>query len=169
LEPSSWVIKYANYVPKNSKVLDLACGMGRHTQLFMGRGCHVTAVDIDTQGLQEFANSPNCQIVEMDIEQSEDWLLSQDFNCIVVTNYLHRPIMKHLANALAPEGILIYQTFMSGNEKFGKPSNPDFLLKKDELMETFEDELEVIAFSQGLTSKPSMMQQICARKIERAL
>ncbi|MBL4682700.1 MAG: class I SAM-dependent methyltransferase [Pseudomonadales bacterium] len=164
MKPSPWVVKYADNVPAKSKVLDLACGMGRHTRLFIERGCHVTAVDIDTKGVQDLMGNPDCRIIETDLEQSEGWILPLGFDCIVVTNYLYRPMLKHLVKALVPGGILIYQTFMLGNEKFGKPSNPEFLLTADELKETYEHKLEVIAFSQGLSSTPSMTQQICARR-----
>lgn len=164
LKPSLWVVKFAELVPKKSKVLDLACGKGRHTRLFIERSCQVTAVDINTSGLGDLVKNPNCHSIALDLEQSESWLLPSKFNCIVVTNYLFRPNLKYIADALLPEGILIYQTFMSGHEKFGKPSNPDFLLKENELLETFEKDLEIIEFSQGLNPSPSMTQQICARK-----
>jgi hypothetical protein len=88
----------------------------------------------------------------------------QSFGGIVVTCYLHRPLFPHLLGSLAPQGVLIYETFARGNERYGRPQNPDFLLKHGELLEVAHNRLRVVAYEDLYvdTPKPSMMQRICA-------
>ena len=168
MKPSSWIIEHMQHLKAGSTVLDLACGKGRHTALLLDKGFRVCAVDIDTEHVtnltKEYIKQGACEIVSLDLEKSSEWPLTQKFNGIIVTNYLHRPIMQHIADALLPGGVLIYQTFMQGNEAFGKPSNPKFLLEEDELKNTFGQGFELIAFSQGEDNN-SVKQQICVRKI----
>jgi hypothetical protein len=82
----------------------------------------------------------------------------------VVANYLHRPLFPRLLQALAPEGVLIYETFAAGNERYGKPSNPAFLLKPGELLEIVRGRLRVIAYEDLEVSDPrrAAVQRICA-------
>jgi hypothetical protein len=89
--------------------------------------------------------------------------LGGGYDGIVVTNYLHRPLLRPLAAALAPGGALIYETFMVGNERFGRPRNPDFLLRPGEWLEAFAA-LGVVAFEQGEVAqpRPAMVQRIVA-------
>jgi SAM-dependent methyltransferase len=141
-------------------VLDVASGSGRHAILFAERGLEVVAVDREAQVI------PGVRFVQADLEGGGAWPFGgQRFAAIVVTNYLHRPLMPTLEAALAEEGVLIYETFMVGNEKFGRPSNPAFLLKPGELLEAFRA-LEPIAFEQGYVErpKPAMIQRLCARR-----
>jgi SAM-dependent methyltransferase len=107
----------------------------------------------------------NVKAVTADLENGPWPFLGQRFGGIVVTNYLHRPLFPHLAEALAPGGVLIYETFMAGNERFGRPSNPDFLLKPGELLKAF-GALEVLGFEEGQVErpKPAMTQRLCARR-----
>ena len=119
----------------------------------------VVAVDRENQVL-----SKEILFVKADLENGNPWpFAGQRFAAIVVTNYLHRPLFPHLAAALEEGGVLIYETFMIGNEKFGRPSNPEFLLRPGELLEAFA-ELDVAGFEQGRVErpKPAMIQRLCA-------
>jgi len=83
---------------------------------------------------------------------------------VVVTNYLHRPLFPHLLAALAPGGILIYETFAAGNERYGRPSNPDFLLAPGELLEVARGRLQIVAYEALDVSvpAPASVQRLCA-------
>ena len=151
LDPSPWVVRWAPLVTRGP-VLDVASGSGRHSKIF--GGLEVIAVDRDAQSI------PGVRFVKADLEDGSPWPFEgQRFGGIVVTNYLHRPLMPVLAQSLAEEGVLIYETFMLGNEKFGKPSNPNFLLRPGELLQAFAG-LTVAAFEQGTTHK-AVVQRIC--------
>ena len=142
-------------------VLDLACGSGRHARIFLEKKLEVVAVDREAQTLPK-----GVVFVRADLEDGRPWLFAgQRFGAVVVTNYLHRPLFPAIAAALEPGGVLIYETFMRGNEKYGRPSNPDFLLRPGELLESFKD-LAVIAFEQGQVErpKPAVVQRLCARR-----
>lgn len=148
-------------------MLDLAAGGGRHTRWLLEHGYAVTAVDRDTAVLEaSFAGHPTCRIFRLDLESGEAWRLGGGYDGIVVTNYLYRPLFADLAAALAPGGLLIYETFMAGNEQFGKPSNPDFLLRSNELIEVFAPHMTVVAFEQGIVRRPrpAAIQRLAARK-----
>jgi SAM-dependent methyltransferase len=152
-------------------VLDLAAGQGRHTRLLRANGYQVVAVDRDTAALRAaFAGDAATEIIEVDLEDGGPWRLGQGYDGIVVANYLHRPLLPALAAALAPGGALIYETFMAGNERFGRPANPDFLLLPGELLAAFIDHLSVVAFEQGgvTAPRPAFVQRIAAAKGEAA-
>jgi SAM-dependent methyltransferase len=154
LEPSAWVTRWAALVTRGP-VLDVASGAGRHARFFAVRGLKVIAVDRDAQPMLE-----GITFVKADLEDGSPWPFpGQRFGGIVVTNYLHRPLLPVLAQSLAEDGVLIYETFMAGNEKFGKPSNPNFLLRPGELLQAFAG-LTVAAFEQGTTGK-AVVQRIC--------
>jgi len=154
LEPSAWVRRWAALVTRGP-VLDVASGAGRHARLFAERGLNVIAVDRDPQALRE-----GITFVKADLEDGKPWPFpGQRFGGIVVTNYLHRPLLPVLAQSLAEDGVLIYETFMAGNEKFGRPSNPNFLLRPGELLQAFAG-LTVAAFEQGSTDT-AVVQRIC--------
>ena len=161
--PSSWVARWAPLVARGP-VLDVACGAGRHARLFAARGLEVVAVDRAEQ-----AFSGNIRFVKADLEDGSPWpFAGQRFAAIVVTNYLHRPLFGPLAAALASGGVLIYETFARGNERFGKPSNPDFLLQEGELLRAFLDRLRIVAYEDLLVDqpRPAAVQRICARAPE---
>lgn len=164
--PSDWVRRFVPLIRPGGRVLDLAAGSGRHSRLLREAGCRVVAVDRDTAMLADLADDPGCTVLALDLEDGRPWSLGGGYDGIVVTNYLHRPLFSALAEALAPEGILIYETFAAGNERFGKPSNPAFLLRPGELMEAFGPALAVIAFEQGIVSqpKPAVLQRIAAAR-----
>jgi len=150
-------------------VLDLACGDGRNGRLFLDAGLGVTFVDRDTSKLADLKGNSAATILEADLEagleEGASWpFAGAQFGGIVVVNYLHRPLFRHIANSLAKRGVLIYQTFMVGNEKYGKPHNPDFLLEHDELLNVFGESMEAIAFEQGFLPDPNRrVQAICVR------
>jgi len=142
------------------RVLDLACGGGRHARHLAGLGHEVTAIDREPQSLESI------RFVRADLEDGSPWPLpGEQFQGIVVANYLHRPLFPLIERTLAPGGVLIYETFMRGNERFGKPSNPAYLLEPGELWRAFAG-LHIIAFEQGLSlePKPAMRQRLCARR-----
>jgi SAM-dependent methyltransferase len=162
---SGWVRRFAPLVPAG-EVLDLACGSGRHARLLAGMKHPVLALDRDPAALQAAAGS-GIATMQYDLEaDGAAWPFEAGrFAGIVVTNYLHRPLMAHLMKSLAPDGVLIYETFGAGNEAFGKPSNPDFLLGHGELLAAAaQGGLRVIAFEDGYTGepKPAMVQRLCA-------
>jgi len=155
--PSDWVVRWAPQV-KRGPILDLACGEGRHARYFRDLGFDVVAVD------RQPVDLPGISFLEKDLEDGSPWPLEEySFGAVVVTNYLHRPLFPRLAESLAPGGVLIYETFMLGNQRFGKPSNPAFLLRPGELREAFAA-LEVLGFEEGEVArpKPAMVQRICA-------
>jgi len=157
--PSEWVVRWAPLV-KSGPVLDVASGPGRHARLFAARGFEAVAVDRAPQQI------PGVKFVQADLENGNPWpFAGQRFGAIVVTNYLHRPLFKSIEDSLGEGGVLIYETFMIGNERFGRPSNPDFLLRPGELVEAFSS-LEVLAFEEGEVArpKPAVTQRICAIK-----
>lgn len=165
---SPWVKRWVDSIAPGSRVLDVACGEGRHARLFAGRGCAVTAVDRDPAFAQALAGEPNIDFIDADFEAGVWPLGDHRFDVIVVTNYLHRPLFSALDAALAPGGLLIYETFAAGNAAFGRPSNPDFLLQPRELFDVFGAALRVLAFEDGFIAlpKPAMVQRITARKSE---
>lgn len=146
-------------------MLDLACGSGRNARWLASGGWIVEAVDRDQSAIDSLKGIHNLNATLADLEHGS-WPYEGLFDGIVVCRYLHRPLLNRLAECLAPGGILIYETFMVGQEQFGRPSNPDFLLQTDELLEVYSDALEVIAFEQGRfeVPVPATMQRICARR-----
>jgi len=152
-------------VQPRDAVLDLAAGGGRHATFFSERGHKVTAVDRDVSRLPDRAG---IEKVQTDLEDGIPWpLADRTFGAAIVTNYLHRPLMPSLLAAIAPGGVLLYETFMVGNERFGKPSNPAFLLKDGELLELVHGKFSVVAYEARLISEPTMamVQRIAARRL----
>ena len=169
--PSPWVERFAPLVPAGGAVLDLACGGGRHSRLFLERGHPVTAVDRDLGGLEGGPGAPGLEAIEADLENGRLFpLRGRRFAAVVVTNYLHRPLLPELVAAVMPGGLLIYETFARGNERFGKPSNPDFLLAPGELLAAVRDRLRVLAYEDLIVEepRPAAIQRICARSENQA-
>jgi SAM-dependent methyltransferase len=163
-EPNEWVCRYAELIPETGPVLDLACGNGRHARMLAGMGHQVLAVDRDLAHARDQATHPHIRLLEAELE-APDWpLAGKCFAGIVVANYLYRPHLPELIKNLQDDGVLIYTTFAAGNEKFGRPRNPDFLLQPDELQRVFGAQLEVIDYEQLTTPGPkiAVRQQICA-------
>jgi len=157
---SAWVRRWSHLVPAGARVLDVACGSGRHVRWFAQRGCSVTGVDRDvtaTQPLRAIA-----EIVDADIENGPWPLEAREFDAVVVTNYLWRPLAARIVACVAGGGTLIWETFAAGNETIGKPSNPNFLLRRGELLQ-FAAGLRVVAYEDGFESDPARhVQRIVA-------
>jgi len=158
------VKRWAGFITAGGEVLDLACGSGRHSRFLAAAGFRVCAVDCDTEALAALAAVPGVSVQLADLEHAPWPLEGRHFAGIVVTNYLYRPLFAHVLEALAEDGVLIYETFALGNERFGKPSNPDFLLRPGELLELARGKLRVLAYEdlQVSVPRPAMVQRICA-------
>lgn len=162
---SPWIERFAGLIPDGGRVLDLACGGGRHSRLFLERGHPVVALDRDVSGLADLASRPDIEVVLADLEAGDPFpLAGERFTGVVVTNYLYRPLMPAIVAAVAAGGLLLYETFARGNERFGKPSNPDFLLTPGELLEAVRNDLRVRAYEDLVVEqpKPAAVQRICA-------
>ncbi len=167
MAPSAWVARFADLVPAGGTVLDVAAGAGRHARLFARRGCHVTAIDRDGEALGGLAREAGIESILADLEDGSPWpLAGRRFDAVIVVNYLHRPLLPVLLDAVAPGGVLIYETFAKGNEAFGHPRNPDFLLDDGELLEAARGRLRVVAYEHGKLAapRPAVVQRICARR-----
>ena len=161
--PSPWLTRWAHLIRPGGRVLDLACGSGRHSAWLAAQGFAVLAVDRDAEAIAALPSGIERRTV--DLEQGA-WPLADAgrFDAVVVTNYLHRPLWPHLIEVLAPRGVLIYETFAAGNETVGKPSRPDFLLRPGELLEVAHDALRVVGYEDGTLEVPrtAFVQRICA-------
>lgn len=164
LDPSSWILRFAGLV-KAGDVLDLACGAGRHGRVFLENDdLTVHFVDRDTSRLQDLVDAPRACLHQIDLEDGRPFPFdTEQFSGICVTNYLYRPHLNALIAALAPGGVLLYETFAKGNERFGKPSRPDFLLAPGELLECFGKDMHVVAYEHG-QSGDKVIQRLCAVK-----
>jgi len=156
-------VQWAGLIASGAAVLDVAAGGGRHSRFLAGRGHKVTAVDRDISAI---AADPDIESIQADLEDGSPWpLAGRRFGAIVVTNYLHRPLFPRLIDSLEAGGVLLYETFMEGNERFGRPTNPDFLLKEGELLDVVRGRFAVTAYEARLISEPkmAMVQRIAAR------
>lgn len=154
--PSAWVQRWSHLIPSQSHVLDVACGLGRHMRYLASLGHQLTGVDRSPEAIhavQAFGEG-----ILADIE-NEPWPFDKrHFGAVVVTNYLWRPLMPRVLASLAPEGVLIYETFAAGHETVGRPSRPDFLLAKGELLQLCRN-LRVVAFEEGFLMHPDRFVQ----------
>lgn len=151
--PSPWVQRWTPLVPPGARVLDVACGGGRHVRWFADHGAQVTALDRDGQALAPLRSLPGVEVVEADIEGAAWPLPGRRFDAVVVTHYLWRPLLPTVVDSVDLDGVLIYETFAAGNETLGKPSNPDFLLQPGELLRAVPG-WHVIAFEDGYLAGP---------------
>jgi len=158
--PSDWIQRWSHLLPSGARVLDIACGSGRHMAWFARRGCLVTGVDRSAEAIR--AAGQYGRALQADIENGPWPLMTagqvQQFDVVVVTNYLWRPLFPTLLQSLAPGALLLYETFTSGNETVGKPSRPDFLLQPGELLQRCQG-LQIIAFEEGFLPDPERFVQ----------
>lgn len=159
---SPWVLRFAHLVP-DGRVLDVACGPGRHVNVFAALGREVVGVDCDRASLAALARSGRVLAVCADIERGQWPFAPAAFAAVVVTNYLHRPLFPVLRGALRAGGVLIYETFAAGNERHGRPSSPEFLLRPGELLAAVQG-MRVLAYEDCYVErpKPALVQRICA-------
>ena len=163
---SAWVTRFTSLIRTGGRVLDLAAGHGRHTRYLLGEGYEVTAVDIDASGLSDLSGCEVLTVLEVDMEGGAWPFPANTFDGIVMTNYLHRPHFPFLAKALTADGVLLIETFGEGNEKLGRPRNPDFLLQPGELLNAFAGTLVIVAYEHGVEERPrpAVRQRLCATK-----
>lgn len=155
--PAAWVTRWSGLIAPHGKVLDLACGGGRHAAYLAGLGHAVLALDIDLAPSASLRDTPGVTWRQADLED-ESWPLGEQvFDAIIVVNYLHRPLFDHLLAGLAPQGVLIYQSFAMGQEKYGRPRNPAHLLLAGELLEWARGRLRVVAFED--TDEPARQRR----------
>ena len=158
--PSDWVLRWAHLVPAGGRVLDVACGMGRHLHWFHERNHPVTGVDRSPEAIDSI--SPLGEAICADIENGPWPLAGRRFDGVIVANYLRRPLLPTLVASVAPGGVLVYETFAQGNETVGKPSRPDFLLRPGELLQACAP-LRIVAYEDGfLTAPERFVQRIAA-------
>jgi SAM-dependent methyltransferase len=164
VQQSEWIARWLGVPAGRGRLLDFACGSGRHCRLAAARGFRVLAVDQD-RALLDSIESKNIEARAEDLESGRWSFSAERFEAVVVTNFLHRPRLDLLAGLLLPGGRLLYETFAAGNQRYGKPSNPRFLLQPDELfLLARRCGLRVLAFEQGFTDspKPALIQRIAA-------
>ena len=163
LTASPWIQRFSHLVPEGGTVLDVACGQGRHLHWFAQRGHAGVGIDRSAQALAALPDS--AQRLCADIENGPWPLPDAQFAAVIVTHYLWRALLPTLVASVAPGGVLLYETFAAGNERFGKPSRPDFLLQPGELLRACAGELEVVAYEDGyLDGPPRCVQRIAARR-----
>jgi SAM-dependent methyltransferase len=163
VEPSAWVVRFAPLIASQGRVLDVACGSGRHARLLAALGHAVEAVDRDAHALAQLLGVAGVHTTCSDIEARPWPFPDVRFAAVVVTNYLHRPLLPTLLASLAPGGVLLYETFAAGNERYGRPSNPQFLLQPGELLRLCA-RLRVVAYEDLRVEVPrvALVQRICA-------
>ena len=158
--PSPWVCRWSHLVPEGASVLDVACGHGRHMRWFAERGHPVTGVDRSPEAVATAAGLGRA--VQADIENGPWPFAGERFGAVVVTNYLWRALLPVIVDSVAEGGVLIYETFATGNESVGKPSRPDFLLQPGELLRASTG-LHVVAYEDGFCDHPErFVQRIAA-------
>jgi SAM-dependent methyltransferase len=163
---SPWVRRWSPLVPAGARVLDVACGGGRHVRWFAERGCAVTAVDRDAAAVGPLRAI--ARVVVADLESGAWPLPGETFDAVVVTNYLWRPLLPTIVASVAAGGVLVYETFAVGNETVGRPSNPDFLLRPGELLAAAQG-LRVVAYEDGfIEPPPRFVQRLCAVRADAA-
>lgn len=160
---SPWLQRWIDRVPEGARVIDIAAGRGRNVGPLLARRARVLAVDRDADALAGI--DPRAERRLLDLEGGPWCLPAAAFDAVIVCNYLFRPRLALLAGLLAPGGLLLYETFAEGNARFGRPSNPDFLLRPGELLAlAARAGLQVVAYEDGVVAepKPARVQRICA-------
>lgn len=164
-EPSPWVQRWSHLIATSGHVLDLACGHGRHMRYLQALGFQCLGLDRDAAALD--AAKSFGEVLHADVENHAWPMTGVQFDAVVVTNYLWRPLWPNILQSLKPDGVLIYETFAAGNETVGKPANPHFLLNPGELLAVCKD-LRVVAFEDGFLSEPArFVQRVVATGLDR--
>lgn len=161
---SAWVLRWLQDCAPGATMLDWACGSGRHVRAAVARGMIVTAIDRDQQALDELSDLP-VERIAADLEQGPWPFGERRFDVVVCTRYLFRPRLALLAAVVADGGRLVYETFALGHERFGRPSNPEYLLQDAELIDAARAAgLRVVAYEHGPIAlpAPAIVQRLCA-------
>ncbi|MCR9244890.1 MAG: class I SAM-dependent methyltransferase [bacterium] len=163
MKPSAAIQRWLPLVPTGGAVLDVAAGSGRHARLFAEHGHPVVALDRDVTVLRT-APDPHIEVLAADLEADPWPVAGRTFAAVVVTNYLWRPLLPTLVASVQPGGVLLYETFAVGNERYGRPRNPDFLLRPGELLAAIRGELRLREYGHGAEGLPpaAVRQRICA-------
>lgn len=151
--PALWLTENVGLIRDHGLVLDIACGQGRNARFLASSGFSVVAVDRREEALRElrlWARATNVDIETrvMDLETGRPPIEQDRFDAVVVINYLHRPLIPVLIEALVPNGVLIYETFTIGQAQRGHPRNPDFLLQDRELRDLVKP-LQMLRWREG--------------------
>ncbi len=164
--PAAWFVRYAGLVAPGERLLDVAAGRGRHSRCFASRGVKVTAVDRDAEALAALEGVLGVSCERRDLEADPWPYAAGSFDAVLVSNYLWRPTFDALLATVRAGGLLLYETFMVGHARYGKPSRPEFLLRVNELLERTLPAFEIIAFEQG-DDGTAVKQRIAARRLDR--
>lgn len=161
---SPWVSRFLMAAAAGQVVLDVACGGGRHLRTALAAGYAVIGIDRDLSGVRDLNGKENVRLLQADLETGaahplRDLLDGETFAAVIVTNYLWRPILPDIVAAVAEDGMLIYETFAQGNERFGRPRSPEFLLQPGELLEAIRPRLVAIAYEHGTLMEPQRVVQ----------
>ena len=163
--PSPWLVRWAGLLPPTGTALDLACGAGRHLRWLAAQGLHPTGIDRDATAIAacaDLAQAGQAALLQADIEAGPWPCPGRQFDVVVVTNYLWRPLWPHILGSIAPGGVLLYETFADGHQSVGKPSRPDFLLQPGELLQRCAG-LRIVGFEDGfLDAPPRFLQRVAA-------
>ncbi|HJU42182.1 MAG TPA: methyltransferase domain-containing protein [Vicinamibacterales bacterium] len=139
--PAAWLTGNRDLWPQTGRVLDLACGKGRHALLMADSGLQVRAIDRSPDAIAALAAEADrlelpIETAVVDLETDPPPGLGESlYDMIVVFNYLHRPLMPMIRTAVKPGGRIVYETFTTRQAERGKPRNPAFLLREGELRE----------------------------------
>ncbi len=162
-QASDWLKKWSHVLAPQSRILDLACGQGRHAMWLSSLKMDVLALDKDKLALEEIQKM-GINTLCADLENAPWPLKGERFDAVLVTNYLWRALWPELLESVKEGGFVIYETFCEGHQAYGRPTRADFLLQSGELLRVFKD-FKVLGFEEGLLSEPTRYaQRIIAQK-----
>lgn len=172
LRPAALLLEYGGlFSGLNGPVLDLACGNGHNGLYLAGLGAEVVFCDRDAQALENvrrYARDLGLRVTtwQVDLEAGVNSLPAEAYGGIIVFRYLHRPLFGPIRRALKPGGLLAYETYTAAQSRFGKPTNPNFLLRPGELVEEFTG-FEIIHTFEGILENPTraVAQIVCRRPL----